>query len=88
MNQVDKWKKAIEFYARREHWMGLTENDDCPKVLVANGCCESTEGWAMAEWARDPCKTCGGTRIVSDGKGAPRSGLGKDWGGHYCPDCT
>lgn len=43
---------------------------------------------ALAEWALEPCKTCGVTRIVSDGKGAPRSALGRDWGGHYCPDCT
>lgn len=32
------------------------------------------------------CKTCGGTRIVPDG--AHYSGLGKDYGGQYCPDCT
>lgn len=32
------------------------------------------------------CPTCGGARVVSDG--AHYSGLGKDYGGMYCPACT
>lgn len=36
--------------------------------------------------AADLCPKCGGKRVVPDG--AHHSGLGKDYGGMYCPDCT
>ena len=42
--------------------------------------------WKEQSRATDPCPKCGGKRIVPDG--AHYSGLGKDYGGMYCPDCT
>ena len=41
---------------------------------------------AIDYFAHNPCPTCKGARVVSDG--AHYSGLGKDYGGMYCPDCT
>lgn len=44
--------KALEFYARHEHWMALAGDADEPqKLLIANGDTDATDGCAMAEKA-------------------------------------
>jgi pyruvate/2-oxoglutarate dehydrogenase complex dihydrolipoamide dehydrogenase (E3) component len=48
---VKPLEDALKFYAKHEHWMGLTSDDYTPKLLVANGNTPNTEGWAVAEAA-------------------------------------
>lgn len=44
--------EALEFYARREHWMTLTdEPDSARKLFVAHGPFPSEEAWSVAEAA-------------------------------------
>lgn len=51
-SQASAMRKALEFYARHEHWMTLGEQPGSQhKILVANGDTDSVEGWAMAEKA-------------------------------------
>ena len=50
--EIARLRKALDFYARREHWMARTENLACSrKLLVANGDTSGTNGWAVAEEA-------------------------------------
>lgn len=50
-NRALKAEKALDFYARHIHWMGLTEDSDVSTVLVAQGDVDSMNGWAVAEAA-------------------------------------
>lgn len=44
--------KAVQFYARHEHWMALTSDADCPLTnLIARQGDTSPDGWAVAEAA-------------------------------------
>jgi len=42
-------KRALEFYARHEHWMGHTEDDDLRRVLSAMQGDGKQDGWHVAE---------------------------------------
>lgn len=48
-------RDAVQFYANRNHWMGLTESSETETVLIAHGNTDSfdtsKDGWSMAEWA-------------------------------------
>lgn len=48
-------RDAVQFYANRNHWMGLAESSETETVLIAHGNTDSFEaskdGWSMAEWA-------------------------------------
>lgn len=52
VDEKTRLRRALEFYARHEHWMALgegTNNDQ--KLLIANGDTTDTNGWAVAEKA-------------------------------------
>ena len=45
-------REALEFYAKREHWMGLTSDSPSRRLLVANGRNHQTgDGWEEAQAA-------------------------------------
>lgn len=42
---------ALEFYARHDHWMQVTESAEASTLLVAGASLATADGWAMAEKA-------------------------------------
>lgn len=44
---LDECVVALRFYAKAIHWMGVTE-DATPKLLIANGDTDETDGPAVA----------------------------------------
>lgn len=50
---LERIKHAIDFYARHEHWMGQTEDDDLHRVLTAMQGEGKQDGWRVAEDVQD-----------------------------------
>jgi hypothetical protein len=48
-------REALNFYANRNHWMGISEQSEMQMLLVSHGNNEafavSSDGWSMADWA-------------------------------------
>lgn len=48
-------REALNFYANRNHWMGLIEQSETQMLLIAHGNNEAfsaaPDGWSMADWA-------------------------------------
>jgi len=46
--------EVVKFYAKRDHWMSLTENAQFSTLLIAGmGRCESLDGYAPAQQVLD-----------------------------------
>ena len=51
MTDLQQAIKALEFYARREHWMRLTEDSEHSQLLVAIGKENEPDGYSVADRA-------------------------------------
>lgn len=47
--RLHEYESVLRFYARHEHWMGHTEDDDLRRVLVAMKDAHKQDGYSYAE---------------------------------------
>lgn len=48
--EIERLRKALDFYARHEHWMAQTDHaDDLSRVLTAMQGDDEQHGWRVAE---------------------------------------
>jgi hypothetical protein len=64
-----KYRDALQFYARREHWMQVSENAEARTLLVAGGPTGTLDAWSVAQLALESLTAVEGAQGASGGDG-------------------